>query len=280
MPESLDGRPQRLVLRPVVGPLAMGDRNLDRSVPELGGALDLGDRRLDVLHRGHRHRREPVAVGAEVLHRPVVPRLRDRELIVRRRRHEQVERPVGIDDLGGDAVALQVGETPVDVPSFGRVLAEFAIAVVLGGARIGDVEPPGAPPVDDEVARPVALDDARRAVAERLRKALEDLGGLLHVRIGRDDLVHRYPPPGTAQVRIIALPPIRVEDAAVHPCSLEVPGIPTRRITSTGFAGMTVRTARAGTPESPRVYRRIHDSRGESYGFAATRPGDRRVARC
>ena len=198
-PGVLDGRPQRLVLRPVVGLRTIRDRHLDRTVAELRGPLDLRHRLPDVVHRGHRHRREPIAVGAEVLARPVVPRLRDRELVVRRRRHEQAQRLVRIDDLGAHPVAREVGEAPVDIAPAARIVTELAVAVVVGDARVGHVEPARAPPVDDEIARAVALDDARRAVAERLRDALVELGRLLHVRVGRDDLVHRSLPSSWAR---------------------------------------------------------------------------------
>ena len=148
-----------------------------------------------------------------MLARPVVPRLRHRELIVGRRRHEQAKRLVRIDDLGAHAVALEVGEAPVHVASAGRVVAEFAIAVVIGGARLRDIEPPRAPSVHDEIPSAVALDDMWRAVPERFRNALVELRRLLHVRVGRDDLVHRFSLPQRAQAPIIALRPIGVENA-------------------------------------------------------------------
>ena len=80
-----------------------------------------------------------------------------------------------------DAVALEVGQAPVDVASAARVVAELAVAIIIGGARIGNIEPPGTPPVDDEVACAVALDDARCPVPEGFRDALVEIGRLLHV---------------------------------------------------------------------------------------------------
>ena len=204
----LDGRPQRFVLRSVVGLRSIGDGYLDRAVAELRGAFGLLDRGPDVVHRGHRHRRETVAVGAEVLARPVVPRLCDRELVVRRRRHEQTKRLVRIDDLGAHAVALQVGEAPLDVAPAARVLAELAVAVVFGGAGLGDIEPPGTPPVHDVIPSAVSLHDMWRPVPERFRDALVELGWLLHVRIGRDDLVHlsSQGPRGSGRISSLSVP--------------------------------------------------------------------------
>ena len=88
---------------------------------------------------------------------------------------------VRIDDLGAYAVALEVGQAPVDVAPAARVVAELAVAIVIGGARIGDIEPPRTAPVDDEVAPPVALDDARCPVPEGFRDAFVEIRRLLHV---------------------------------------------------------------------------------------------------
>ena len=190
------GGPERLVLGLVVAAVlerVLGDHRPGKA--QAGGALELPDAVLDVVHVDHRDALEPGPIGAAELGEPVVVRAEDRRH-QRRVRHPEVEQALrGVQHLAGHAVEPHVGEVLLGVvASAMHVLEAGATGDRLGSleARAGVRDEPDAGQdlvgLDDDLVGAVDPLHPRAPRAERR----VDAGGpqvrrLEHVRVGRED---------------------------------------------------------------------------------------------
>ena len=184
----LQGVPERLVDRQVVGLVLYADGGADQAEAFPGQAIHL-------IHRlGHVDGGEDggggkaVGTGAELLVNPVVVCSGGGHLEVAVGGGHETEEGVAVDDLRNHVVALLVLKTAGYVPTTAGVVSKLAVLVVVGDARLGDVDAAGLAAFYDGVDAAVPVLAVRETVTVLLGYSLEKIVVLVDVGVGRDVL--------------------------------------------------------------------------------------------